>query len=339
MNSAQPIQAKALKKPTLLNQSIKAALIATVVVTAALPLTTLLAAEATVSQQQTFQIPAGPLAQSLNQFASQADITLSFNPDLVRGQQTETLSGQYSVEQGLNKLLAGKSLQIIVLNQNSYRVEAAEKTSDEVVLPRVNVSAAAYSEAGLGPVSGYVAKQSITATKADIPLIETPQSVSIVTADQITIQNAESLHQVMKYTPGVVPMGGDNTSSDGMIIRGFNVTGSAPIYLNGAKLSRNTFSGVSEPYAMERIEILKGPASVLYGNAAPGGIVNMVTKQPQTEPLRELKVQAGSFDRKQLAGDFAGALTEDGGLSYRMTGLVRRSDTMTDYVPDDREFV
>lgn len=215
MNSAQPIQAKALKKPTLLNQSIKAALIATVVVTAALPLTTLLAAEATVSQQQTFQIPAGPLAQSLNQFASQADITLSFNPDLVRGQQTETLSGQYSVEQGLNKLLAGKSLQIIVLNQNSYRVEAAEKTSDEVVLPRVNVSAAAYSEAGLGPVSGYVAKQSITATKADIPLIETPQSVSIVTADQITIQNAESLHQVMKYTPGVVPMGGDNTSSDG----------------------------------------------------------------------------------------------------------------------------
>lgn len=74
------------------------------------------------------------------------------------------------------------------------------------------------------------------------------------------------------------------------------------MYLNGTKLSRNTFSGVSEPYAMERIEILKGPASVLYGNAAPGGIVNMVTKQPQTETLRELKVQAGSFDRKQLAG-------------------------------------
>ncbi|WP_417549347.1 TonB-dependent siderophore receptor [Methylophaga sp.] len=340
MNSAQSTQAKVLKKPTMLNQSIKAAIIATVVVTGALPITTLMAAEAAVTQQQQFKISAGPLAQSLNQFASQAGITLSFDPDLVRGQQTETLSGQYSVEQGLNKLLAGKSLQIIVLNQNSYRIEAAKdkKVSDEVVLPRVNVSAAALTESGLGPVNGYVAKQSITATKADIPLIETPQTVSIVTADQIAIQNAESLNQALKYTPGIVPMGSDSTTSDGMIIRGFNVTGSAPMYLNGTKLSRNTFSGVSEPYAMERIEILKGPASVLYGNAAPGGIVNMVTKQPQIETLRELKVQAGSFDRKQLAGDFAGSLTGDDTLSYRLTGLVRRSDTMVDDIPDDRDF-
>lgn len=338
MKSAQTIQTQALKKTTLLNQSIKAGIIATVVITAALPLTTLIAAEATVSQQQTFQIPAGPLSQSLNQFASQAGITLSFDPDLVRGQQTETLSGQYSVEQGLNKLLAGKSLQIIVLNQNSYRVEAAEDTSDGVVLPRVNVSAAAYSESGLGPVSGYVAKQSITATKSDIPLIETPQSVSIVTADQITIQNAESLTQALKYSASISPMGGDHTTSDTIVIRGFNV-GASPTYLNGSKLARNSFSAVIEPYTMERLEVLKGPASVLYGNAAPGGIINMVTKQPQTETLRELKVQAGSFDRKQLAGDFAGALNEDGSLSYRLTGLVRRSDTMTDYVPDDREFL
>lgn len=338
MNFAQSKQAKALKKPTLLNQSIKAAIIATVVVTAAVPITTLMAAEATVSQQQQFQIPAGPLAQSLNQFASQAGITLSFDPNLIKGQQADALSGQYSVQQGLTQLLSGKPLQFIALSQNSYRVEASGNTSGEVVLPRVNVSAAALLESGLGPVSGYVAKQSITATKSDIPLIETPQSVSIVTADQIAIQNAESLNQALKYTPGVVPMGSDNTTSDGMIIRGFNVTGSSPMYLNGTKLSRNTFSGVSEPYAMERIEILKGPASVLYGNAAPGGIVNMVTKQPQTETLRELKVQAGSFDRKQLAGDFGGALIDDGSLSYRLTGLVRRSDTMIDEIPDDRDF-
>ena len=92
MNSAQSIQTKALKKQTLLNQSIKAAIIATVVVTAALPITTLIAAEATVSQQQQFQIPAGPLAKSLNQFASQAGITLSFDPDLIKGQQSDTLS-------------------------------------------------------------------------------------------------------------------------------------------------------------------------------------------------------------------------------------------------------
>ena len=85
MNSAQSTQAKVLKKPTMLNQSIKAAIIATVVVTGALPITTLMAAEAAVTQQQQFKISAGPLAQSLNQFASQAGITLSFDPGLVRG--------------------------------------------------------------------------------------------------------------------------------------------------------------------------------------------------------------------------------------------------------------
>lgn len=90
----------------------------------------------------------------------------------------------------------------------------------------------------------------------------------------------------MRYTTAVLPIGSDQTVSDGLVIRGFNVTGSAPMYLNGSKLARNTFSGVAEPYAMERIELLKGPASVLYGNAAPGGVVNMVSKQPLAEPLQ-----------------------------------------------------
>ncbi|MAX53883.1 MAG: TonB-dependent siderophore receptor [Methylophaga sp.] len=296
-------------------------------------------AETQQSQQvQAFSIASGGLSTVLRQFASQAKITLSFDPALVSGKQSRGLKGQYSIETGLQQLLAGHGLQIITIDGESYRLES-RSSSDKVELPKVSVSGDYINETGLGAVSGYVAKRSITAAKSDIPLIETPQSVSIVTADQIAIQNAESLHQALKYTPGIVPMGSDNTTSDGMIIRGFNVTGSAPMYLNGTKLSRNTFSGVSEPYAMERIEILKGPASVLYGNAAPGGIVNMVTKQPQADTLRELKVQAGSFDRKQLAGDFAGALTDDGSLTYRVTGLVRRSDTMTDYIPDDREFV
>lgn len=217
------------------------------------------------------------------------------------------------------------------------QTETVKKTEKETVsLPRIDVSG--LYEQGLGPVDGYYATRSVTAAKVDIPLIETPQAVSIVTAAQIEKQNAESLGQALKYTPGVMVKGSDNTTSDGLHVRGFNLTGSAPFYLNGSKLSRNTFSGVSEPYGLERLEVLKGPASVLYGNAAPGGIVNMVTKQPQAETLRELKLQAGSFDRKQLAGDFAGKITEDGRLSYRLTGLFRRSDTMTDYVPDDRDF-
>ncbi|WP_417510371.1 TonB-dependent siderophore receptor [Methylophaga sp.] len=302
------------------------------------PYSSVVKAETQQSQQvQAFSIASGGLSTVLRQFASQAKITLSFDPALVSGKQSRGLKGQYSIEAGLQQLLAGQGLQVITIDGESYRLES-RSSSDKVELPKVSVSDDYIYETGLGPVSGYVAKQSITATKSDIPLIETPQSVSIVTADQITTQNAESLTQALKYSAGITPMGGDHTTSDTIVIRGFNA-GASPTYLNGSKLARNSFSAVIEPYTMERLEVLKGPASVLYGNAAPGGIINMVTKQPQTETLRELKVQAGSFDRKQLAGDFAGALTDDGSLTYRVTGLVRRSDTMTDYVPDDREFV
>lgn len=302
-----------------------------------------LADNSNVTQTQSYQIPAGPLAQSLQQFALKADVTLSYTPELVTSHQATALSGHFTTDEALAELLAGTGLKAIPSGEGYILKKAAVPASgtvsdDDIVLPHMNVLAAGL-ESGMGPVQGYIPTRSITAGKADIALLETPQSVSIVTADQIRMQNAESLQQALKYNSSISAMGTDSTTSDGMIIRGFNVTGASPMFLNGSKLARNTFSGVSEPYAMERIEILKGPASVLYGNAAPGGIINMVSKLPLTESQGELKIQGGSFDRRQVAGDITGSMTEDGRLSYRLTGLLRRSDTMTDYTPDDRDFL
>src|SRR5690606_27269997 len=90
------------------------------------------------------------------------------------------------------------------------------------------------------------------------------------------------------------------------------------------------------PYFMERIEVLKGPASVLYGQASVGGIINSVSKRPQTENYGEIGVEYGTFDFKQTKFDFTGAASEDKRWSYRLTGLVRDADTQVDYVPDDR---
>ncbi|WP_293776101.1 TonB-dependent siderophore receptor, partial [uncultured Oxalicibacterium sp.] len=254
-----------------------------------------------------------------------------------RGKTTAGINGRYAIDEAFHLALQGSGLKAERTANGGYALRTAtiEQSS---ALPAVTVVGTHDKETALGPVKGYVANRSITAMKSDVPLIETAQTVNIVTADQIEIQNAESLTQAMRYIAGVHANGADNTTSDGMVVRGFNVTGAAPMYLNGSKLARNTFSGIAEPYAMERIELLKGPASVLYGNAAPGGIINMVSKQPQAETLRELKFQLGSYNRKQVAGDFAGKLTDDGSLTYRLTGLVRRSDTATDYINDDRNF-
>jgi iron complex outermembrane receptor protein len=184
---------------------------------------------------------------------------------------------------------------------------------------------------------GFVAKRSATGTKTDTPLIETPQSISVVTRAQIEAQAADSLDQALGYTSGIMSVwGGANRHTlTGFTIRGFN--GLFPLYLNGSKFPVNGFGGGAiEPYGFERIELLKGPASILYGQAAPGGIINLVSKRPTAEPFREIEVQAGSWDRRQGAVDLGGPLSEDGRVRYRLTALGRNSDTMIREIKDDR---
>lgn len=280
------------------------------------------------------ELPAQPLDRAVTDLARQTGLTIGGDASLLRGRQAPALSGDYAPLDALRRLLAGTPVTFRVTGDNSVILERGN------TLEAVEVSGQAKAD-GLAPVYGYVARQSITATKSSVALKETPQSVSVVTREQMENQNAQSVDQALAYTPGVHSLtgGANRTTSDGLQIRGFNVTGSSPYYLNGAKLARNTFSTTAEPYGMERIELLRGPASILYGAAAPGGIVNMVTKLPTQEPLREIRLQGGSHDRRQLAADFGGPLTDDGRFTYRVTGLTRDSDTMVDHVPDDRDFL
>lgn len=279
-------------------------------------------------------LPAQPLDQAVTELARQTGLTIGGDAGLLRGHRAPALNGDYAPLDALRLLLAGTDVSFRVTGDDSVILEQGN------TLEAVEVNGEA-ERAGLAPVYGYVARQSITATKSNVALKETPQSVSVVTREQIENQNAQTLDQALAYTPGVQSLtgGANSTTSDGLQIRGFNVTGSSPFYLNGAKLARNTFSSTVEPYGMERIELLRGPASILYGAAAPGGVVNMVTKLPTREPLREIRLQGGSHDRRQLAADVSGPLTDDGALAYRVTGLTRDSDSMVDHIPDDRDFL
>jgi iron complex outermembrane receptor protein len=203
-------------------------------------------------------------------------------------------------------------------------------------LPEVRVSG--QQDSSTAPTTGFRARRATAGTKTDTPLHETPQSVSVVTRQQLEATAADSLDQAFEYTAGITPLSGgaQRRTATGFTIRGFNVTGSAPLYLNGSRFPINSLSGTMEPYAYERVELLKGPASILYGQAAPGGLVNLVSKRPTTEPLREVEVQAGSWGRRQVAADLGGALAEDGRFSYRLTALKRDSDSMVGAIPDDR---
>jgi iron complex outermembrane receptor protein len=166
-------------------------------------------------------------------------------------------------------------------------------------------------------VDGYVATRSGTGTKTDTPLIETPQAISVVTQDQIQAQAAQSVSQATRYTSGVV---GERNGADGrfdqVYVRGFL----ADQYLDSLRVASGTFAyTLVDPFNLERLEVLHGPASVLYGQASPGGVVNMVSKRPTTEPYQEMFVSTGSYGRVQSGIDVSGPLDKNKEFLYRLT--------------------
>lgn len=201
--------------------------------------------------------------------------------------------------------------------------------------PDVASAAGARAETATGPVRGYLAGQSGTGTKTDTPLRETPQSITVVTADRVTDQGALTVQESLRYVPGVFADAyGPDSRGDYPRIRGQDPN----IYLDGTRVA-NTWQFNEwrpDPYTLERIEVLRGPASVLYGDTSTAGLLNLVSKRPQAEAFNEIGVQYGSFNRKQVQLDSTGKLTKDGEWLYRFIGVFRDSNTQTDFVPDNR---
>lgn len=180
-----------------------------------------------------------------------------------------------------------------------------------------------------------------SATKTETPLVETPQSISVINKDLIDSWNAGKLTEAMRYVPGVQaePFGIEPRFTN-LRIRGFDAA-TTGIFRDGLVLSNPGFA-VSynlEPYGAESIEIPRGPASVLYGRGSPGGLLNYISKRPTREPLRELELEIGNFDRYQGQFDFSGPVDANGEFLYRLTGVVRDADTQIDFVEEDRVYI
>lgn len=297
---------------------------------------------APVANAQDYDLPAAPLASTLNRISRTAGLVLTVDTGLVGNRQASPVRGHLSPEQALRAALANSGLDLVKTDAGTYTLRPVPKPAGgEATLAPVTVEASTEREAAWGPVIGYVAKHSATATKTDTPIIETPQSISIVTRDQMTAQNVQSVSDALRYSAGVLAeSNGPDPRADNIMVRGFDTGGRSAFRDGLGSYAFNNQGGtVYEPYGLERIEILRGPSSILYGQGGPGGLVNLVSKRPTAEPVREVQVQFGRHDRKQLAGDLGGKLTDDGTLTYRLTGLVRESDTFIDYIEDDRAYV
>lgn len=187
---------------------------------------------------------------------------------------------------------------------------------------------------------GYVAKRDRLGTKVDTPIVEIPQAISTVTQDQIEDQKPRTLNEALSYTASANPNSyGFDTRYDAFYLRGF------PAYYNGIfRDGLRQYNGPSawfdtEPYGIEGITILKGPASSLYGVSGPGGIVNIVTKRPKEGQFREIELVGGLHDHYQLGFDLSGPANEEGTILYRMTGLGRLAETDLPGYADDKLYL
>lgn len=203
------------------------------------------------------------------------------------------------------------------------------------------VTVTAERERANGPVNGIVAKKAGTATKSNATIAETPQSVSVVAKEQIETQGAETVAEAMRYEAGVQSQVRPGNRYDSYMARGFGGFGANANYVSywdGLRVPKGVNYNVPtiDPYLLERVEVLRGPASAVYGQGFPGGLVNLVSKRPSATALNELLVRTGNDGLLEVGADLNGKLNEDGTLLYRVVGLGQKSDGDVDYTDSKR---
>uniref|UniRef100_A4XVR4 Metal-pseudopaline receptor CntO n=1 Tax=Ectopseudomonas mendocina (strain ymp) TaxID=399739 RepID=A4XVR4_ECTM1 len=298
-----------------------------------LALTIAFAGQVGLAHAEPYQLPAGPLAATLNQIASQAGVTLSIDPALTEGKRSAPVEGDLQAVDALNQALRGTGLQLQSNGAGVYSLVPAAESA--VALPDVTVTASEQAaETAWGPTRGYLASRTATGTKTDTPLLETPRSISVATREQMQDRKVQNLDDAVRYMPGVIASSyGSDSRADWMKIRGFE-----PIQLlDGLPLPKGSYTMPKlETWNLERVAVLRGPASSVYGQTPPGGLVDAVSRRPQAESSHEVQVQVGNYQHKQISFDSTGKIDDEGRFLYRFSGVGRDSGTVIEHMDDQR---
>ncbi|MGJ3257145.1 MAG: TonB-dependent siderophore receptor [Alcanivorax sp.] len=280
------------------------------------------------TEARQYNITAQSLGEALIQFGQQSDLEVTASSALVSGKQGNAINGRLSSRQALRELLAGTGL--------TYRLENGMVTLRQEKANELSAVTVSTSwQTATSAVEGYTATRSATGTKTDTPIIETAASVQVVPRDIIDEQQAINLKDVYENISGVQQAGNTlNAQSEVLpIIRGFE----SPVLLRNGL--RATSAGAVDLVNVERVEVLKGPASILYGALEPGGVVSYVTKRPEAESRLVLGQQIGSDAFRRTTLDSTGALDEDSTVMYRLNLARTDSDSFRDDIELERTTV
>ncbi|NOU20306.1 MAG: TonB-dependent receptor [Methyloglobulus sp.] len=310
-----------------------------------------------------YHIPAQSLNNALMQFAADSNLKLLLTADTVRGMSAKGLNGSMTPAQALTQLLQGSGMTFRFVDAKTVTVESVPRNfkktattpdtpdpqssnSEGQMMPKVTVEADAdnpYDDPTwqTDPYNtDYVLPKATAGTKTNTPVMETPLNVQVISKQVLKDQQVINLGQALKNVSGVTTSGTTGGVGNASVpiqpitLRGFP---SETFFRNGFRLQ--TGSASREMANVESVEVLKGPAAILYGLVEPGGMVNITTKQPLATPYYALSQQFGSYDLYRTTIDTTGPLTKNKDLLYRMNFSYENSGSFRDFVFNDSLFL
>ena len=283
-------------------------------------------------------------------FGFQAGYQIAVDQATLTGLNGNEVRGNFTPAEALGRLLATTGVTYRFIDENSATLVAAGPDIAEeepIAMPPLTVEGETwvFEESAYESFEGYIPKHSSTATKTDTPIIETPQSISVVSRRDMDIRDVRDVGEAVAYTAGAsAGLRGAQTLFGGnsINIRGFGGNGSSGMslnsYLDGTKLQHFTYAGFNmDPWLFERVEVLKGPASVLFGQTEPGGIVNRVSKRPYIGMLNQIRLGTGNFDKAHLAFDLSAELSD--AWQFRAVGLALDGEARQVHSERERQLI
>lgn len=305
------------------------------------------------SARKTFDLPAGPASESVKRFIAQSEVQLLFAADELAGVRTNALKGEYSVREAIDRLLEGTPLVAVQTPNGSIAIKraagpngnrpqptetaavakspargaAVAADAETITLPEFSVSAA--------QTQGWRTTNTLSGTRINTDLMTLPKPISVLTSEFLEDIGATSLVDAMNYVTNVSATAPDNPvfGLNEFSVRGFR---SRRHYKDG-NVQVNTV--LADAAAFERIEVLKGPSSILAGATSPGGVINYITKKPLKQPRHRLDFTVGDNHLYRGVVDTTGSITSDGRIAYRLIAVYEDKESWQEYVDSEKYMI
>lgn len=281
-----------------------------------------------LAQTAVLNIPAQSLPEALHSLSSQTGVQLLFNGAQMQGIRNQAVAGAMQPDAALNRMLEGTSYTYEKSSANTYVIKTAAGEKP-LVMPEINITSTLDENSPHN--KNYNRRNASTASRADMPIMQTPFSVQVVPQQVMKDQQAIGLEDGVKNISGVQQLWGGG-QYDSFMIRGFPTL---EHFRDGVRLPEHAIDMAN----IERVEVLKGPAAMLYGRIDPGGMINVVTKKPEVARFYAVQQQFGSYGLFRTTADATGPITSDGKLAYRLNLSYLDDKTFRDNSSRDRFFI